>query len=169
MTPPPSVVVGQAPDAMLGSAPVRPPSLGLSHRSVPVPNGGAFWRKLIAFAGPGYLVAVGYMDPGNWATDLAGGSAFGYLLLSVVLLSSLMAMLSRRATPETQGEVQGISSMALGIGSIVAPFVLNPAMAYFTSPQAPFRFAGAAFAVAAVFAMVAIVVLRRLPRAAAKA
>ncbi len=82
---------------------------------------------------------------------------------------SLMAMLSRRATPETQGEVQGISSMALGIGSIVAPFVLNPAMAYFTSPQAPFRFAGAAFAVAAVFAMVAIVVLRRLPRAAAKA
>ena len=78
---------------------------------------------------------------------------------------SLMAMLSRRATPETQGEVQGISSMALGIGGIVAPFVLNPAMAYFTSDAAPFRFAGAAFAVAAVFAIVAIVVLRQLPRA----
>jgi len=93
MTPPPSVVVGQAPDAMLGSAPVRPPSLGLSHRSVPVPNGGAFWRKLIAFAGPGYLVAVGYMDPGNWATDVAGGSAYGYGLLSVVLVSSLLAMI----------------------------------------------------------------------------
>src|SRR5262245_31894351 len=52
-----------------------------------------FWRKLLAFSGPGYLVAVGYMDPGNWATDLAGGSAFGYALLSVVLLSSLMAIL----------------------------------------------------------------------------
>jgi len=57
------------------------------------PSLGGVWRKLLAFAGPGYLVAVGYMDPGNWATDLAGGSAFGYALLSVVLLSSLMAML----------------------------------------------------------------------------
>jgi manganese transport protein len=54
--------------------------------------GSGFWRKLGAFAGPGYLVAVGYMDPGNWATDIAGGSAFGYTLLSVILLSSLMAM-----------------------------------------------------------------------------
>jgi manganese transport protein len=51
-----------------------------------------FWRKLLAFAGPGYLVAVGYMDPGNWATDLAGGARFGYALLSAVLLSSLMAV-----------------------------------------------------------------------------
>jgi len=50
------------------------------------------WRKLLAFAGPGYLVAVGYMDPGNWATDLGGGSKFGYTLLSVILLSNLMAM-----------------------------------------------------------------------------
>jgi manganese transport protein len=57
------------------------------------PSSAGFWRKLIAFGGPGYLIAVGYMDPGNWATDLAGGSAFGYALLSVVLLSSLMAML----------------------------------------------------------------------------
>src|SRR5882757_8995522 len=55
--------------------------------------GQGFWRKLLAFSGPGYLVAVGYMDPGNWATDLAGGSAYGYSLLSVVLLSNLMAML----------------------------------------------------------------------------
>ncbi|WP_223796179.1 Nramp family divalent metal transporter [Sphingomonas nostoxanthinifaciens] len=53
----------------------------------------SFWKKLAAFSGPGYLVAVGYMDPGNWATDLAGGSAYGYLLLSVVLAASLMAML----------------------------------------------------------------------------
>ncbi|MDE1148360.1 MAG: Nramp family divalent metal transporter [Azospirillaceae bacterium] len=58
-----------------------------------VPVSGGFWRKLLAFSGPGYLVAVGYMDPGNWATDIAGGSRYGYALLSVVLLSSLMAML----------------------------------------------------------------------------
>ncbi|MDM0032341.1 Nramp family divalent metal transporter [Variovorax sp. J22P271] len=70
------------------------PSLPEAYRSVRVPGGvGNFWRKLAAFAGPGYLVAVGYMDPGNWATGIAGGSAFGYTLLSVVLLSSLMAML----------------------------------------------------------------------------
>ncbi len=72
---------------------VRTPSLSESYRTVAVPLGaGRFWRKLGAFAGPGYLVAVGYMDPGNWATDLAGGSAFGYTLLSVILLSNLMAM-----------------------------------------------------------------------------
>ena len=71
----------------------RSPSLSESYRTVPVPKGLGFWRKMLAFSGPGYLVAVGYMDPGNWATDLAGGSAFGYTLLSVVLLSSLMAIL----------------------------------------------------------------------------
>src|SRR6202521_5458005 len=54
---------------------------------------GPFWRKLVAFLGPGYLVAVGYMDPGNWATSLAGGSKFGYALLTVALLSNLMAIL----------------------------------------------------------------------------
>ena len=68
------------------------PSLAESYRSVPV-SGGNWWRKLLAFAGPGYMVAVGYMDPGNWATDLAGGSAFGYRLLSVILLANLMAVL----------------------------------------------------------------------------
>src|SRR5256714_5814681 len=57
------------------------------------PIGGLWWRRLLAFAGPGYLVSVGYMDPGNWATDLAGGSKFGYTLLSVILLSNLMAIL----------------------------------------------------------------------------
>jgi manganese transport protein len=56
-------------------------------------EGATTWRKILAFAGPGYLVAVGYMDPGNWATDLAGGSQFGYTLLSVILLSNLMAVL----------------------------------------------------------------------------
>ncbi|MFO1487134.1 MAG: Nramp family divalent metal transporter [Verrucomicrobiota bacterium] len=69
------------------------PSLPEVNRTVAVPKSMGFWRKLLAFSGPGYLVAVGYMDPGNWATDLAGGSAFGYSLLSVILLSNLMAIL----------------------------------------------------------------------------
>jgi len=68
------------------------PSLAEVYRTIPV-HGLTWWRKLLAFAGPGYLVAVGYMDPGNWATDLAGGSQFGYTLLSVVLISNLMAVL----------------------------------------------------------------------------
>src|SRR4051812_48895793 len=69
------------------------PSLAEVNRSIPVPKTLGFWRKMLAFSGPGYLVAVGYMDPGNWATDLAGGSAFGYSLLCVILLSNLMAIL----------------------------------------------------------------------------
>lgn len=69
------------------------PSLPESHRTIPIGKSAGFWRKLLAFSGPGYLVAVGYMDPGNWATDLAGGSQFGYTLLSVILLSNLMAIL----------------------------------------------------------------------------
>ncbi|MEG5061847.1 Nramp family divalent metal transporter [Microcoleus sp. A2-C5] len=68
------------------------PSLPEVHRSIPVPNSKGFWRKMLAYAGPGYLVSVGYMDPGNWATDLAGGAQFGYALLSVILLSNLMAI-----------------------------------------------------------------------------
>jgi manganese transport protein len=85
MTPPPD-------DAAAATAP-GPPSLPEVHRSVAVPNAGGFLRKMFAFMGPGYLVAVGYMDPGNWATSLAGGSAFGYTLLAVALTSSLMAIL----------------------------------------------------------------------------
>src|SRR5215467_5243377 len=68
------------------------PSLPESYRSIPITHGASFFRKMLAFAGPGYLVAVGYMDPGNWATDLGGGSRFGYTLLSAVLISSLMAI-----------------------------------------------------------------------------
>ena len=68
-------------------------SLPEVHRSILVPADATFWRKCLAFAGPGFMVAVGYMDPGNWATDLAGGSRFGYTLLSVILISNLMAML----------------------------------------------------------------------------
>ena len=69
------------------------PSLREVHGSIAVPTDAGFWRKLLAFAGPGYLVAVGYMDPGNWATDLAGGARYGYTLLSVILISNLMAIL----------------------------------------------------------------------------
>src|SRR5512136_1936500 len=68
-------------------------SLPEVHASVPIPLDAGFWRKLFAFAGPGYLVAVGYMDPGNWATDLAGGARYGYRLLSVVFISNLLAVL----------------------------------------------------------------------------
>ena len=71
---------------------VSQPSLPEVHRSVAVPHDKGFWRKLLAYSGPGYLVSIGYMDPGNWATDLAGGSQFGYALLSVILLSNLMAI-----------------------------------------------------------------------------
>src|SRR5689334_21026935 len=68
-------------------------SLAEVHGTVAIPTHAGFWRKLLAFAGPGYLVAVGYMDPGNWATDLAGGARYGYTLLSVILISNLMAIL----------------------------------------------------------------------------
>jgi manganese transport protein len=71
---------------------MRNPSLPEVHRSITIPQGKGFWRKMLAYAGPGYLVSVGYMDPGNWATDIAGGAAFGYTLLSVILLSNLMAI-----------------------------------------------------------------------------
>jgi manganese transport protein len=69
------------------------PSLPEVHRSVPIPHAGTWLRRLFAFAGPAYLVSVGYMDPGNWATDLAGGARFGYQLVWVLLMSNLMAML----------------------------------------------------------------------------
>jgi manganese transport protein len=68
-------------------------SLAEVHRTIVVPSQASFWRKMIAFSGPGFLVAVGYMDPGNWATDLAGGARFGYTLLSIVMISNLMAIL----------------------------------------------------------------------------
>src|SRR5499427_8439724 len=75
----------------------RLPSSGLSlpevHGSIAIPSSAGFWRKMFAFAGPGYLVAVGYVDPGNWATDLAGGSRYAYTLLFVVAVCSLVAIL----------------------------------------------------------------------------
>src|SRR6266853_1091465 len=69
-------------------------SLPEVHRTIRVPDGASFWRKMLAYAGPGFLVAVGYMDPGNWATDLAGGAQFGYTLLCVIMVSNLMAIRS---------------------------------------------------------------------------
>lgn len=78
--------------ATLENAP-KSPSLPEVHRSIDVPVGAKFWRKLWAFSGPGFLVAVGYMDPGNWATDIAGGSRFAYSLIFVLMVSNLMAVL----------------------------------------------------------------------------
>jgi manganese transport protein len=73
---------------------VRVPSLPEVYRTIDIPKaGGLWWKRLFAFMGPGYLVSVGYMDPGNWATDIAGGSKFGYTLLTVILASNLMAIL----------------------------------------------------------------------------
>src|SRR4051812_23317065 len=69
------------------------PSLPEVHGTIAASRSGNPVRRLLSFIGPGYMVAVGYMDPGNWATDLAGGSAFGYTLLTVILISNLMAVL----------------------------------------------------------------------------
>src|SRR5690242_15427634 len=89
-------VSGESPAGFLSSAHAPStatlPSLPESHRTIPFSSGASWFRKILAFAGPGYLVAVGYMDPGNWATDIGGGSKFGYTLLSVILIGNLMAM-----------------------------------------------------------------------------
>src|SRR5262249_17518760 len=85
-----------APGASLGGVGWRAargvPSIAALFGSVATAGGGSFFRKLLASLAPGYLVAVGYMDPGNWATSLAGGSKFGYALLSVAMLSNVMAI-----------------------------------------------------------------------------
>jgi manganese transport protein len=93
----PEVPNGASDKAKTPPPPWRRKTSGVSlpevHRSIVVPGGASFWRKMMAFAGPGFLVAVGYMDPGNWATDLAGGAQFGYSLLSVIMISNLMSIL----------------------------------------------------------------------------
>ena len=91
-TDPPRVAESPARPFRVAGAGAVLPSLAEAHRTIPVPSGATWFRKILAFAGPGYLVAVGYMDPGNWATDIGGGSKFGYTLLSVILISNLMAM-----------------------------------------------------------------------------
>ena len=107
------------------------------------------------------LVYIGYA----FTTSTLGA----FLLLIPVALQapvqpSLMAMMSRRATAETQGEVQGISAMAMGLGQLAAPILLTGTMAYFTAKGAPVHFPGAAFIVAAIFGLLATLMLRRLPR-----
>ena len=93
------------------------PSLSEVFRSVAVPVGVTPFRRFLAFVGPGYLVAVGYMDPGNWATSLAGGAAFGYQLLFIALLSNVMAILlqslcARLAGPEAARTSQLVAEYA---------------------------------------------------------
>jgi manganese transport protein len=92
MAPPPPPASASTADALPVAASTASPG---AHRTV-VARPIAFWRKLGAYSGPGYLVAVGYMDPGNWATGIAGGSAFGYRLLCVVVVANLMAMFLQR-------------------------------------------------------------------------
>src|SRR5579862_4233812 len=72
---------------------VREPSLPEVYASVQISTSRFYWKRLLGFVGPGFLIAVGYMDPGNWATDIAGGSRYGYTLLFVIMLSNLMAIL----------------------------------------------------------------------------
>jgi len=83
-----AVLYSRAESPLLGAL----PSLPEAHRTIAFSTGASWLRKMLAFAGPGYLVAVGYMDPGNWATDIGGGSKFGYTLLSVIFISNVMAM-----------------------------------------------------------------------------
>jgi MFS transporter, DHA1 family, tetracycline resistance protein len=116
----------------------------------------------------GLLAAIGGFIAYAFATETWQAYA---IMVAIAIQSlvqpSLMAMLSRRATPETQGEVQGIASMSLGIGSIVAPLLLTGVMAEFTKADAAVRFPGAAFLVSALFGVAALVLLRRLPRVSA--
>ncbi len=110
------------------------PSLADAYRSIPV-DGSTWWRKILAFAGPGYLVAVGYMDPGNWATSLAGGSRFGYSLLSVILISNLMAVL-----------LQGLSSK---LGIVTGRDLAQACRDHYSRPTSLLLWVGAEIAIAA--------------------
>jgi len=116
------------------STPPRP-SLSEVHRSVLVPTSASFIRKLIAFAGPGFLVAVGYMDPGNWATDLAGGSKYNYTLLSVIMLSNLMAIL--------------LQALSLKLGVVTGRDLAHACRDHFSLPVAYFLWIICELAIAA--------------------
>jgi manganese transport protein len=98
------------------------PSLPEVYATVNVPHGKGFWRTLLAFAGPGLMVAVGYMDPGNWATDLAGGAQFGYLLISVILISNLLAIL--------------LQHLALKLGVVTGRDLAQACRDYYSRPVA---------------------------------
>jgi manganese transport protein len=111
------------------------PSLPESFQTIGVPKGVGFWRKALAFAGPGYMVAVGYMDPGNWATDLAGGARFGYTLLSVILLSNLMAIL--------------LQSLALKLGIVTGRDLAQACRDHYSKPVSFGLWVGCEIAIAA--------------------
>ncbi len=113
----------------------------------------------------GLIAAIsGFIAYAVAPTTLTAFLAMVFIAGQSFVQPSLMAMLSRRATPETQGEVQGIASMAMGIGSVIAPLALTQTLAWFTRPDAPVRFDGAAFVVAALIGLMALALLRRLPR-----
>jgi manganese transport protein len=114
---------------------VARPSLPEIYRSMPIPESAGFFRKLVAFAGPGYLVAVGYMDPGNWATDLAGGSKYNYSLLFVIMLSNLMAIL--------------LQALAIKLGVVTGRDLAAACRDHYSRPVSFFLWIGAEIAIAA--------------------
>jgi len=114
---------------------VARPSLPEIYRTLSIPESAGFFRKLLAFAGPGYLVAVGYMDPGNWATDLAGGSKYNYTLLSVILLSNMMAVL--------------LQTLAIKLGVVTGRDLAAACRDHYSRPVSFMLWIGAEIAIAA--------------------
>jgi manganese transport protein len=114
---------------------VTSPSLPEINRSLSIPKSSSFLRTLLAFAGPGFLIAVGYMDPGNWATDLAGGSKYNYTLLSVIMLSNLMAIL--------------LQALAIKLGVVTGRDLAQACRDHFNRPTALALWVGAEIAIAA--------------------
>jgi len=111
------------------------PSLPEVHRSLSVPKTASFWRKMVAFAGPGFLVAVGYMDPGNWATDLAAGSKYNYTLLTVIMISNLMAVL--------------LQSLAVKLGVVTERDLAQACRDHYSKPVSLLLWIGCEIAIAA--------------------
>jgi manganese transport protein len=115
--------------------PVVRPSLPESHASVNISTALQPWRRLLSFVGPGFLIAVGYMDPGNWATDLAAGSRYGYTLLFVVMVSNLIAIL--------------LQSLALKLGVATERDLAQMCREHYSRPMSLFLWIGAEIAIAA--------------------
>ncbi|MFN8008731.1 MAG: Nramp family divalent metal transporter [Terriglobia bacterium] len=111
------------------------PSLPEVHRSIEVPHSLSLWKKMLIFAGPGYMVAVGYMDPGNWATDLAAGARYNYALLSVILISNLMAIV--------------LQSLAVKLGVVTGRDLAQACRDYYSRPVAVFLWVLCEIAIAA--------------------
>ncbi len=126
------------PEIPVSSAWRKPPgeaSLNEVHRSIIIPVTASFWRKLFAFSGPGFLIAVGYMDPGNWATDLQGGAQFGYSLLAVVMISNLMAIL--------------LQHLAIKLGIATGRDLAQACRDHYSTPTVWFLWIGCEIAIAA--------------------